>query len=90
MDERTSFPPGSLLEMNPAAKYINRRSPQNTLPMEKFTRLWPVGLTLPASPTGPIIVSAMTPRLNVPRTATGPGSSAVVPNALPASYHPPQ
>ncbi len=58
--------------------------------MEKFIRLWPVGLTLPARPTGPTIVSAMIPRLKVPRTAIGPGSSAAVPKAVPASYHPPQ
>ena len=63
---------------------------QNSLPIEKFTRDCPVGLTLPARVMGPTKVSAITPRLKVPRTTTGPGSLAAVPKAVPASYHPPQ
>lgn len=63
---------------------------QNSRPMEKFTRLCPVGLALAANAIGPTMVSAMIPRLNVPRTTTGPGSAVTVPKAVPASYHPPQ
>ena len=63
---------------------------QKIRPTEKFTRLRPVGLTLPASAIGPTMVSAITPILNVPRTAIGPGSLVAVPKAVPASYHPAQ
>ena len=57
--------------------------------MEKFTRLWPVGLTLPASVIGPTIVSAITSEVESAAHDDRPGivgrrsecSSRLVPSA---------
>ena len=59
---------------------------QNSLPMEKFTRLCPVGLMLPKTAMGPTMVLAITPPFRLPRTTTGPDSK----KAEPASYQAPQ
>jgi len=112
LDERTSIPPDSQVEINVCSNETRRsisirgggaklecpcktrrfelRNDQKRRPIEKLILLCPVGLTLAASARGPTMVSAITPRLNVPRTATGPGLSIAVPKAVPASYQPPQ